>query len=83
VDLAFDEEDLALAAELRQWLAEHWSAHGRPGAPMSPPADLGAAVAEGQRWQAELAAAGWVGVDWPLPSMTIATTWRVILFGVG
>ena len=50
--------DRALADELRGWLAEHLQ---RP----EPFASLDDEIAWGRRWQAELAAARWVGVDWP------------------
>lgn len=67
MDLALTAADAALAEELRAWLRQHLPVTRRgDGAPAVPPdGDLTAAVAEGRRWQAELAAAGWVGVDWP------------------
>jgi alkylation response protein AidB-like acyl-CoA dehydrogenase len=63
-DLCFDEQDLALARELGQWLAEHRPDDG-PAGPAASDVDLAATVERGRRWQAELAAAGFVGVDWP------------------
>jgi alkylation response protein AidB-like acyl-CoA dehydrogenase len=60
VDLTFTAEEEAFAAEVRGWLAEH----------LEPPpadgfADLAAEVRWGQAWQAQLAAARWVGIHWP------------------
>lgn len=57
MDLTPSPADEALRAELRRWLATH--------RPVSTGGDLAAAVADGRRWQAELAEGGWVGVTWP------------------
>jgi len=58
VDLSLTEDEQRFADEVRAWLA----ANVEP-APVTD--DLAAAVAWGRRWQARLAAAGWVGIDWP------------------
>ena len=58
MDLALTEDEARFAQEARAWLSEHVEA---------PPAtdDLAELVAWGRRWQARLAEAGWVGIDWP------------------
>jgi alkylation response protein AidB-like acyl-CoA dehydrogenase len=58
VDLSLTGAEERFAAEVRAWLAAHTE---------TPPDtdDLAEAVAWGRRWQAKLAAAGWVGIDWP------------------
>jgi alkylation response protein AidB-like acyl-CoA dehydrogenase len=65
VDLAFSAEEVALAHELRSWLRAHLP-NVRAAGPPPPVDDLAATVEAGRRWQAQLAAAGWVGVDWPV-----------------
>ncbi|HXY27367.1 MAG TPA: acyl-CoA dehydrogenase family protein, partial [Acidimicrobiales bacterium] len=64
MDLHATAEQEALRAEFRAWLTEHlpW-----PYGVGLPPRfdDLAEAVAFGRRWQADLAAARWVGVTWP------------------
>jgi alkylation response protein AidB-like acyl-CoA dehydrogenase len=59
MDLSFTAAELAFAAEIRAWLAEHKD---------PPPAfdSLDDEVAWGRAWQAELAADRWVGVHWPV-----------------
>jgi alkylation response protein AidB-like acyl-CoA dehydrogenase len=58
VDLSFTAEELALAAELRAWLADNLEA--------PPPfATIEEEVAWGRAWQAKLAAARWVAISWP------------------
>jgi len=58
VDLSLGASEARLAAEVRDWLEANVE---------TPPgfADLAAAIEWGRRWQAKLAAAGWVGIDWP------------------
>ncbi len=58
VDLSLGASEAQLAAEVRTWLGSNVEA---------PPefSDLAEAVEWGRRWQARLAAAGWVGIDWP------------------
>jgi len=58
VDLSLTEDERRFAHEVRAWL----EANVR-----RPPdtAELSEAVAWGRGWQAELARAGWVGIDWP------------------
>jgi len=58
VDLSLSADEQALAAEVRQWLADNLTA---------PPAfdRLEDEVEWGRRWQAKLAAARWVGIHWP------------------
>jgi len=58
VDLSFSPDELAFAAEVRAWLAEHLE---------EPPefADLDEEIAWGRRWQARLAEDRWVGIHWP------------------
>jgi alkylation response protein AidB-like acyl-CoA dehydrogenase len=58
VDLSFTEAELAFAAEIRAWLAQHLDL---------PPAfaSLDDEIAWGRDWQAKLAAERWVGIHWP------------------
>ena len=58
MDLSFSPDELAFAAEVRAWLAEHLE---------EPPefADLDEEIAWGRRWQARLAEDRWVGIHWP------------------
>jgi alkylation response protein AidB-like acyl-CoA dehydrogenase len=58
VDLSFTPEEQAFAAEVREWLAAHVAV---------PPRfeSIAAEVEFGRAWQAELAAARWVGIHWP------------------
>ena len=58
VDLAFTANELALAAEFRDWLAKHLEL---------PPAfeTLDEEIEWGRVWQAKLAAARWVAISWP------------------
>jgi alkylation response protein AidB-like acyl-CoA dehydrogenase len=58
MDLAFSPEEQAFAIEVRSWLAGHAQV---------PPRfeSIAAEVEFGRRWQAELAAARWVGIHWP------------------
>jgi len=59
VDLALTEDEARMAAEARSWLAANVEA---------PPEvdDLAELVAWGRRWQAKLADAGWVAINWPV-----------------
>jgi alkylation response protein AidB-like acyl-CoA dehydrogenase len=59
VDLSLTDAEERFAAEVRAWFA----AHGES-APDTD--DLAEAIAWGRAWQAKLAAAGWVGIDWPV-----------------
>ena len=58
MDLSLTEAEERFAAEARAWLAAHAE---------TPPDtdDLAEAIAWGRTWQATLAAAGWVGINWP------------------
>ncbi len=58
MDLSLDEDELRFATEVRAWLDANVEI---------PPDtdDLAASVSWGRAWQARLAAAGWVGIDWP------------------
>ncbi len=58
MDLAFTADELAIAAEVRAWLADHLE-------PPPPFADPAEEVAWGRAWQARLAADRWVGIHWP------------------
>ena len=58
MDLSLTPDEARFAAEVRAWLAAN------PPPPM-PEGDVAAQVAAGRQWQATLAAAGWVGIDWP------------------
>ena len=64
MDLHATAEQESLRASFRTWLMEHlpW-----PYGVGLPPRfdDLAETVAFGRRWQAELAADGWVGLTWP------------------
>ncbi len=62
MDLSLDPEEARFAEEARSWLAEHVPSAARAH-------DIGSmdeVVARGREWQAQLAAAGWVGIDWPV-----------------
>ena len=65
MDLRATAEQETLRQEFRSWLVEHlpW-----PYGVGLPPRfdDLAETVAFGRRWQADLAADGWVGVTWPV-----------------
>ena len=58
MDLSFTEAELAFAAEIRAWLADHLDL---------PPAfdSLDDEIAWGREWQAKLAADRWIGIHWP------------------
>jgi len=59
VDLSLNDAEERFAEEVRTWLAAN----------VPEPAatdDLDAAVAWGRAWQARLADAGWVGINWPV-----------------
>jgi len=58
MDLAFTDEELAFAAEIRAWLEENLEL---------PPAfdSFDDEIAWGRKWQAKLAADRWVGIHWP------------------
>jgi alkylation response protein AidB-like acyl-CoA dehydrogenase len=58
MDLAFSPSEQALAREVREWLGSNLE-------PPPPFATLAEEVAWGQRWQARLAEARWVGIHWP------------------
>jgi alkylation response protein AidB-like acyl-CoA dehydrogenase len=58
MDLSLGASEARLASEVRQWLANNAE-------PAPEFADLTEAVVWGRRWQARLAEAGWVGIDWP------------------
>ncbi len=59
MDLSLTDAEERFAAEARAWLTDHAE---------TPPEtdDLAEAVAWGRTWQAKLAAAGWVGINWPV-----------------
>ncbi len=59
MDLSLSAADEAFAGELAAWLGAH------PAPPPAPPGDLAAQMARDRAFQAELAAARWVGVAWP------------------
>ena len=59
MDLALTDDERRFAAEARAWLAAEVEA-----APDTE--DLAEMVAWGRRWQAKLAGAGWVGINWPV-----------------
>jgi len=59
VDLSLTAAEQQFAHGVRSWLDAHVEAAPDTG-------DLAASVAWGRRWQAKLAAAGWVGIDWPV-----------------
>jgi alkylation response protein AidB-like acyl-CoA dehydrogenase len=58
MDLAFSPAETEFAAEIRNWLATNVEE-----VPLFP--TLANEVAWGRRWQAKLAAARWVGINWP------------------
>jgi alkylation response protein AidB-like acyl-CoA dehydrogenase len=58
VDLSSTAEEEAFAREVRTWLADHVEVPPRF-------ASIAEEVEFGRQWQAELAAARWVGVHWP------------------
>ncbi len=58
MDLSLTEEEGQFATEVRSWLDAHVE-------PAPDTDDLDEQVAWGRDWQAQLAAAGWVGLDWP------------------
>lgn len=62
MDLSLDPEEARFAEEARSWLAEHVSSAARA----HDLASMDEVVARGREWQAQLAAAGWVGIDWPV-----------------
>ena len=64
MDLTTTPEQQRLRAELREWLQDHLPWDYGVGLPPRF-AELAEEVAFGRRWQAELAAAGWVAVTWP------------------
>jgi len=64
MDLTTTPDQERLRRELRAWLHEHLPWEYGVGLPPRF-LDLGEEVAFGRRWQADLAAAGWVGVTWP------------------
>ncbi len=59
MDLSLTDAEERFAAEARAWLTANAE---------TPPDtdDLAEAIAWGRGWQAKLAAAGWVGIDWPV-----------------
>jgi alkylation response protein AidB-like acyl-CoA dehydrogenase len=58
MDLSFTPEEEAFAHEVREWLAAHVEVPDRFEA-------IADEVEFGRKWQAELAAARWVGIHWP------------------
>ena len=64
MDLTTTPEQQRLRAELREWLQDHLPWEYGVGLPPRF-AELAEEVAFGRRWQADLAAAGWVAVTWP------------------
>jgi alkylation response protein AidB-like acyl-CoA dehydrogenase len=58
VDLSFSPAEQAMALEVREWLGANLD-------PTPPFASLAEEVRWGQRWQAKLAEARWVGIHWP------------------
>jgi alkylation response protein AidB-like acyl-CoA dehydrogenase len=58
MDLSLGDSEARLAEEVREWLSANVE---------SPPqfAEMAESVVWGRRWQARLAEAGWVGIDWP------------------
>ena len=59
MDLSLTDAEERFAAVARAWLTDHAE---------TPPDtdDLAEAIAWGRTWQAKLADAGWVGIDWPV-----------------
>jgi alkylation response protein AidB-like acyl-CoA dehydrogenase len=64
MDLTTTPDQEHLRDELRAWLREHLPWEYGVGLPPRF-SDLAEEVSFGRRWQADLAAAGWVGVTWP------------------
>ena len=64
MDLTTTADQDRLRREVRAWLQEHLPWEYGVGLPPRF-SDLAEEVAFGRRWQADLAAAGWVGVTWP------------------
>ena len=64
MDLTTSPRQEELRHEVRTWLQHHLPWEYGVGLPPRF-SDLGEEVAFGRRWQADLAAAGWVGVTWP------------------
>jgi len=58
VDLSLNETEQAFAHDVRAWLEANV-------VPAPDTDDLAESVAWGRAWQAELAGAGWVGINWP------------------
>jgi alkylation response protein AidB-like acyl-CoA dehydrogenase len=58
MDLSLGASEAQLAAEVRTWLSSNVE-------PTPEFSDLAEAVEWGRGWQAKLASAGWVGIDWP------------------
>ena len=58
MDLSLGAAEAQFADEVREWLSANVE---------TPPefSDLAASIEWGRRWQAKLAEAGWVGIDWP------------------
>jgi alkylation response protein AidB-like acyl-CoA dehydrogenase len=65
VDLTNTPEQQEWRAEVRAWLMANLPWEYGKGLPPRP-ADLAQAVADGRRWQADLASGGLVGVTWPV-----------------
>jgi len=59
VDLSLSEAEQGFAHEVRAWL-------GANVVPTPDTADLAQSIAWGRAWQAKLAGAGWVGINWPV-----------------
>ena len=64
MDLRPDAHETAFREELRDWLRAHLPWEYGVGLPPRYE-DLADEVAEGRKWQAELASGRWVGVAWP------------------
>jgi len=62
MDFSYSTDQLAFRDELRAWLEERRSAGAIPSLDVP---SLDEQVAEGRRWQGELAAGRWCGVHWP------------------
>ena len=58
MDLSLGEAESRIAAEAKAWLSQNVE-------PAPEFAEMADAVDWGRHWQARLAAAGWVGIDWP------------------
>ena len=63
MDLSLGATEARLAVEVRAWLAEN--VEPQPEFDALSDAALSDAIEWGRSWQARLAAAGWVGIDWP------------------